>query len=332
MKKVFFFASVAMSAIFASCSSNTETIETPQSGNLVTVSFAADQTTRAFYGDLAVAEPWEAELHTVGVYVFDPSGNLILRRVFSPGEAAAKKVVFALPNSAKNTTCTFAVVANADAGSVASYAALRSTLDKASLDEYNGDAAMVMAGSKRPDGFVMTGESAATVGTATAVAVNLKRNVAKIAVRTSISDELAEKFNGAAVNITSARIENVNAASYLMGSEACPGAADYSYTQTSKLSATSDNLFYVYGTPAGSGQKLILSGIFDADGSTATKDDQTEMEYTVNLTGDGTGLIKRNGYYRIGATIKGLSGDAVQVSIEVSDWETPVTQEVELGS
>ena len=43
-------------------------------------------------------------------------------------------------------------------------------------------------------------------------------------------------------------------------------------------------------------------------------------------------LYTFGGYYRIAANITGLVGQDCIVSVTVADWETPVTQNVELGA
>ena len=48
--------------------------------------------------------------------------------------------------------------------------------------------------------------------------------------------------------------------------------------------------------------------------------------------GKAAGEILRNGYYRVAANITGLVGQDCAVSVTVADWETPVTQNVELGA
>lgn len=40
----------------------------------------------------------------------------------------------------------------------------------------------------------------------------------------------------------------------------------------------------------------------------------------------------RNGYYRIEAAITGLVGSEVGLTITVADWESPVTQQIDLGA
>ena len=80
--------------------------------------------------------------------------------------------------------------------------------------------------------------------------------------------------------------------------------------------------------PAGSRVLLEINATYDSDGSTSTTDDRSEVTYSVELTGE----ILRNGYYRVAANITGLVGQECAVSVTVADWETPVTQNVELGA
>lgn len=49
-------------------------------------------------------------------------------------------------------------------------------------------------------------------------------------------------------------------------------------------------------------------------------------------TGKAGGAIVRNGYYRIEAAITGLVGSEVGLTITVADWESPVTQQIDLGA
>ena len=70
----------------------------------------------------------------------------------------------------------------------------------------------------------------------------------------------------------------------------------------------------------------------DLDGNGSTTDDRSEVTYSVELTGKAAGEILRNGYYRIAANNTGLVGQDCAVTVTVADWETPVTQSVELGA
>lgn len=328
---------------FASCSKNTDN----QSGNnpsdtdgpKVSITLKGEsEGTRAFFDNTAAAESWEKEIGSLSTYVFDSYGNLILRRTFTPGEITARQANFSLPNSTAGTTCSFYVVANAEYGTVASKSAMEAAIEAASLDEYNGEVSVVMERAKRAGGFVMNGSRTTTVaaeGQTTNVAVSLKRVVAKVAVRTTVDPSFSDKYGQGTVFITDAELTNISAGSYSFPGNVYPRTQLKSYTQVSSVAdGNSDNLFYVYENEApGSGDHviLILSGVFDADGDPLTTQDQMDVEYRVTLTGEGDGALVRNGYYRVQATVKGLSGDGVVLTITVADWETPITQTVNLG-
>ena len=94
------------------------------------------------------------------------------------------------------------------------------------------------------------------------------------------------------------------------------------------------SLFYVYENGAlDSGSRVLLEidATYDIDGDDSTDNDRSDVTYSIELAGKGAGDIVRNGYYRISANITGLVGQDCRLSISVADWETPVTQNVDLG-
>ena len=96
-----------------------------------------------------------------------------------------------------------------------------------------------------------------------------------------------------------------------------------------------NNLFYIFenGTLAEASRvALEITATYDADGNASTTADRMEVVYTIPLTGKAGGEIARNGYYRVAANITGLVGQDCQVSVSVAEWETPVTQSVDLGA
>ena len=110
----------------------------------------------------------------------------------------------------------------------------------------------------------------------------------------------------------------------------------FSHTQTPATASGKCNaLFYCFengALPAGNRVLLEINATYDSDGNTSTTDDRSEVTYSVELTGKAAGEILRNGYYRVAANITGLVGQECAVSVTVADWETPVTQNVELGA
>lgn len=342
MKKLIFAATAIVAALFASCDKEPEMLNpaTPGAveGAQVTLTLSgADEQTRAFFDNTAKAEAWESSLSSLAVFAFDKAGTLILRRDFTSAELTAKSATFALPKSTAGTECSFYAVANYDASSAATKSALTSMLEKSAAD-YNGTFAEVSSKAKRSGGFVMSGSTTKTVGavnTTTDVAITIKRTVAKVAMQTTIDPTFAQKYGGT-LTINSVKLSKAASQSLLIAGTPTPGAMTYTHTQTpASASGKMNNLFYVYenaALTAGNRVLLEINATYDLDGNASTTDDRSEVVYSVELTGKSTGDILRNGYYRVTANISGLVGQDCEVSVTVADWETPVTQNVDLGA
>lgn len=342
MKKLIFAATAIVAALFASCDKEPETLNptTPGAvdGAQVTLTLSgADEQTRAFFDTTAKAEAWESSLSSLSVFAFDKTGTLILRRDFTSAELTAKSATFALPKSTAGTECSFYAVANYDASAAKTKSALTSMLEK-SAGDYNGTFAEVSSKAKRSGGFVMSGSTTKTVGavnTTTDVAITIKRTVAKVAMQTTIDPTFAQKYGGT-LTINSVKLSKAASQSLVIAGTPTPGAMTYTHTQTpASASGKMNNLFYVYenaALTAGNRVLLEINATYDLDGSDATTDDRSEVVYSVELTGKSAGDILRNGYYRVTANISGLVGQDCEVSITVADWETPVTQNVDLGA
>ncbi len=195
MKQILFAAATVAAALFASCDNDHEPIvPTPAGGDgsqiAITLTDAAD--TRAFFD--ASAEAWEKTLSTLSIFAFDEAGALIVRRDFTSSELAAKAATFSLPKSAAGTSCSFYAVANFDASSAKTEAALTALVEHAAA-AYNGTFAEVSTTAKRSGGFVMSGLKTQTVGavnSTTNVGIALKRTVAKVALQTSVDASFAQ--------------------------------------------------------------------------------------------------------------------------------------------
>ncbi len=207
-----------------------------------------------------------------------------------------------------------------------------------SADAYNGTFAEVSTSAKRSGGFVMSGMKSQTVGavnSTTNVGITLKRTVAKVALQTTIDPSFADKYAGS-LTINSVKLSRAASQSLVVAGTPTPGAMTFSHTQTpATASGKMNSLFYIFenGTLT-SGNRILLeiNATYDSDGSTSTTDDRSEVTYSVELTGKAAGEILRNGYYRVAANITGLVGQDCTVTITVADWETPVTQNVDLGA
>ena len=261
-------------------------------------------------------------MSSLSIFVFDNADNFVIRRDLTSSELAAKSATFSLPKSLASTPCSFYAIANYDASSAKTRAALTALVEKSAAD-YNGTFAEVSTAAKRSGGFVMSGMKSQTVGavnSTTNVGITLKRTVAKVVLQTTIDPSFADKYAGE-LTINSVKLS---------------GPMTFSHTQTPATASGKCNaLFYCFengALPAGSRVLLEINATYDSDGSTSTTDDRSEVTYSVELTGKAAGEILRNGYYRVAANITGLVGQECAVSVTVADWETPVTQNVELGA
>ena len=258
-------------------------------------------------------------MSSLSIFVFDNADNFVIRRDLTSSELAAKSATFSLPKSLASTPCSFYAVANYDASSAKTKAALMALVEKSAAD-YNGTFAEVSAAAKRSGGFVMSGSVTKTVGavnTTTNVGITLKRTVAKVALQTAIDPSFADKYAGT-LTINSVKLSKAASQSLVVAGAPTPGPMTFSHTQT----------------PASAGSRVLLEieATYDLDGENTTTDDRSEVVYSIELTGKAAGEILRNGYYRIAANITGLVGQDCMVSVSVADWETPVTQNVELGA
>ena len=173
-------------------------------------------------------------------------------------------------------------------------------------------------------------------GSTTDVAMARRRTVAKLSVQTTIDAAFAEKYSGT-ITVTGVKLSKAASQSPVIApAPPSPGAMSYTHTQTATAAAGRyDNLFYVFENGAlaeGNRVQLEITASYDADGSTSTTSDRTEIVYTVPVTGKAGGAIVRNGYYRIEAAITGLAGAEAGLTISVADWESPVTQQIDLGA
>lgn len=203
---------------------------------------------------------------------------------------------------------------------------------------YNGTFAEVSTAAKRSGGFVMSGSVIKTVGavnTTTNIGITLKRTVAKVALQTTIDPFFSQKYGGS-LTVNSVKLSKAASQSLVVAGTPMPGTMTFSHTQTPAAASGKYNaLFYCFengALAAGSRVLLEINATYDLDGNASTTDDRSEVTYSVELTGKAAGEIPRNGYYRIAANITGLVGQDCVVSVTVADWETPVTQNVDLGA
>lgn len=343
MKSTVFSILVCAVAALSSCAKldQDSTQPVPPSESVpVSISFVADPMqpqSKAFF-DPAATETWEKSLSSLSVFVFDNTGKLLIQRDFTGAELSAKTATFSVPGATAGQSCDFYAVANTTAANGAATKTALTALLETSAAAYNGTFAEVSAAAKRAGGFVMSGnltKAIAAAGSQTDVAISLKRTVAKIALQVSIASDFSSKYKGS-VRINSATLSK-GAAQTPIIAPAAPntGAMSFTHTQPSNtVSGKYQNLFYVYecgALAAGNRVTLDLNATYDTDGNFSTTGDQAVVTYSVELSGKTGGAIDRNGYYRVDATINGLTGNDASATISVADWTAPVTQTADLG-
>ena len=183
------------------------------------------------------------------------------------------------------------------------------------------------------DFYAVANMSLTGVTTKSAMLTKLQTSVA---VQTSVDASFNSKYSGT-LTVTGTKV--VRAASQtpiIAPATPTPGAMTYTHTQApAAASGKYNNLFYIFENGAlaeASRVALEITATYDADGNASTTADRMEVVYTVPLTGKAGGEIARNGYYRVAANITGLVGQDCQVSVSVAEWETPVTESVDLGA
>lgn len=346
MKKKILSAAIAAFALVA-CNKETEMEIIPfapvTDGAEVVINFveAGGQfDTRAFFDNVADAEPWEKKINTATIYVFNPEGDLVMRKSLAPDEVTGLQAKVILPTNLAGKECAFYVVANKDVGQWKKESDFDNYYEAS--HHYNSlFFADVVSKSINNDGFVMTGSRKAVIqpkGTKTEVSFVLKRTIAKVAVNIAVDPAFAAEYGGGTIFIDKVRVSNSFSAQKLF-----PVSYVYKYITTTsfeqKPGVLADEsygaLFYICEmSDVSDAEKVVVkvSGRFDQDGTNTTKDDQFPVTWEVKLNGSGDGEIKRNAYYRLALTIKSMNAiDDIEATLVAADWEIPSTQNDDLN-
>ncbi len=71
-----------------------------------------DVTTRSFMDDVAVTEPWESELSSLRIYVFNQDGRYVNDYLISSSDIQKRRTILKIPREATNQYCSFFAIAN----------------------------------------------------------------------------------------------------------------------------------------------------------------------------------------------------------------------------
>lgn len=340
MRKLIFATAIAVAAL-ASCKN--ETMEIIEPGHQFAVTFIGENpATRAFFDPAAAAEEWEKTLNNISVFVFTASdGKLVLRRDMTAAELSTGKVNFSLPWSAADKSLRFYAVANyAVTTPNVSEVALKALLD-ADCGAYNGTVDEVFMKVKRAEGFTMSAvsevEFSGGANSVTTVEMTLRRTVAKVAMRVRVDEGFGQRYGGAAIRVTGVTVLNAEKTTTVIAPETVgAGVRDFTFTQTPNVEGDYyQSLFYLYENGQRSADEYVtlkIEALFDADGNLLTTDDQSVVEYRVRLNHADNGIVKRNSYYRIDASLQGLDGHEIEAVIRVADWDGPIEQTEKFGN
>ncbi|MFR9611505.1 MAG: hypothetical protein SNI87_07110 [Rikenellaceae bacterium] len=345
MKILFMTAAIAAMTLFASCSKDSamsDSITQPMQGSVVSISFAEEAQTRAFFDDSAASETWEAAIKSATIFAFDPDSDaLIVRRDFNTSELDGldSETTFALPGVVAGDEVDIFVIANCDIdASVVTGDKLKAVINS-NLSKYNGTFEDMNNPNTYDKGFVMASSNEVTIeeGT-TKITAQLERTVAKVAIQMTLADGFSDRYSGD-VKINSISVSNTPSTTTLHSSFpfATAPEKDFTFSQDANISEEIfQNLFYIYEseTPENDTDKVLLTiaATYDMDGDFTTESDQTPIEYTLNIEDDNITKIDRNSYYRISGSINGLNGADASIKIEVSDWTLVDKKEVGLGN
>lgn len=304
--------------------------------------------TRAFGS--GTTESWEKSISSAVLIVYNTSGTQILRRVLTAAEvngSTTTPIKFVLPGVSAETTCDFYVIINRTvADNITTKTGLLAELES-DVASYNSTYANVTTKAMRTGGFVMTGTAnAKIVSGTTAVAITVKRVVAKVEIQTTMTDSFRSKYGNGCVELKKITLSKGAEKSYLIDQTTSKYAtvsssftsAQDAYCDKTGASKTNaykyNNLFYINekaAAAAGSRIKVVLDAVYDADGNLSTTTDQLAVTYETELTGTTGGKIVRNGSYKINAKLDGLTGQDVTLAVTIANWDALSTQDVNLG-
>lgn len=210
----------------------------------------------------------------------------------------------------------------------------------------------------KDNGFTMAGVTMAVAANLNAqaprdVEVKLNRVVNKIAVRARYTELFKNKYitpYNATLVIKEIRLHSLRASSNLIlpaaATTTLANAIVINHTQEPSISVianatTGEGEFWdamVYSfengstvAPSADKPQIEIIAEYDFDGDGLDNSPVTITYKATAVTGDGDGLLKRNGFYKINVKINGLTPQEIIATFVVENWSVPATQEIEIG-
>jgi len=359
MKKNLYLMTALCAIIFSACSGDTD--PTPNTEKEKTAKLELNlvgSTTRAT-GTLPGDTGEENQLNTVAVGVFNLNGTTNTIAEFDSNELTAKSAVI---NCTPADDCTIVVVANAPSGHFAGVTTLNNFNAKTvNLSQTNSEG--VQVNTNLPMSAQQTGVDLTVAGPNT-VTLALSRLVSRISIA-DIKTAFDPSGQYKDATFTATDIFLYNAKSVSTVDPVTPVTTDLISGETAGneylMNALSDVLipaggyttpywFYTFANDATSPTKLVIKGLFDADGAGAGAAVPVYYPVVVNKNQVGTnisdkdgnvsgqtGTITCNRAYKIGVTIKGKgvaspANDIVpaelSINVSVKNWDLVINQNV----
>lgn len=329
MEKTIFAILTVTALLFASCERENEPpISEPQLR--ISASFdSGDLYTRAFFDDTSIPETWERAVKSLRIYVFDESGNWAATHEATAQQIAAGTLDLVIPSRLSGRQVTYYALANQNLLFVRPS---RATMDAASDDYtsfYNSSGSGDYSQAhKYGTGYTMTARYTAVMspyGESASVHFDLKRVVAKIAMRVKLHPRFLERFPGHTLTLTRCRIDGFALRGALMEpavewSGEVSGLIGYTAQTTLSLSGSADFLFYAQPSP-----KLppdVVQKPTIQLHLTLTNPERSEKQFIISVpfNADNDHEVRRNGYYRLTIGVTGIGEVDFTSTLEAADW------------
>ncbi len=284
--------------------------------------------------DSSEAKPWETEINTLDLYVFEGVGerNLISSYALSKDEALSGEVMIGIPEEYIGEDIKLCAIANHKITNPST--TYFQFLKTASMGpaSYNGEYEKVKNGLIPQSGFEMSGEvniKQPEIGMLTPVTIELERIVNKTAIQTKVADNFKELYKGGDIRVQQICANTATRSSILK--EPNPPSNSITLEQTSHYeNGYYNNLFYFFERNQES--SFTVECLFDKDGDFSTLNDQEIITFIfkapIGLIGDGN---SRNVYYRISITINALP-DSINPGFTIDEyWNDSIDQDFDFN-
>lgn len=322
MKKIFLVFAVLFSML-ASCSEEDNGCETCPGTEMLTLRLnfhtnGFTSMTRGFFDNTPVAEPWEKEIRSLMIYIFDLRNRekavyfkWVTSREGLDYMTIDVELPVELPVELIGAECEILVAANNQNKINMTYDQVLEISEYRGISGYQSDFNSISSKCIRTEGFCMSGRQTFTVIPGQTISVELRRTVAKLAIKTFINPEILKKYDAKAIFLRGIKLDG-QFHSMCPFNESGYGERYMIYQRSEYLSGSYGNLFYIYPDLSMINHpycQMIFVVTLDKDGDPETLHDQTDYLLYYKPEYSGNGQVIRNGYYRFSVTINGIESN-----------------------